>query len=205
VTPTRDVQRNAAFFLGAFGTALGMLGGVMSALGVAAWLAPDFMQTAPDWFFALVIVGLLVLVIGAWPALDLLANRRPDLGGPVMALLGLGCIVLGGVAAFATPWGLTGWLSIAGGTILMIAAYLATIGGGTEPLTWRSLRTERVLAIERRLNPAVGAVVGVVSISSLILLVIAAIDGSTWQTFSIPVLLGVFGLGWLLANRRGRH
>jgi hypothetical protein len=59
--PRRDVQRNAAFFLGAFGTALGALGGVLSALGIVAWLWPDFAKTAPDWFFMLVVVGMMVL------------------------------------------------------------------------------------------------------------------------------------------------
>jgi hypothetical protein len=105
----------------------------------------------------------------------------------------------------ATPWGFSGWLAVAGGAMLMVASYLAIAGGGTEPLTWRSLRTERVRVIEARINPAVGAVIGVVCISSLIVLAIAAIDGGDWRTVAIPALLGLAGLGWLLLDRGRRR
>jgi len=139
MTPQRDVQRNAAFFLGAFGTALGLLGGVLSGLGIVAWLWPDFAQTAPEWFFLLVVVGLMILSVGAWPVLDWLVNHYTVIGGAVVAISGLHLIGIGAVAVLWTAWGLTGWLAIAGGLILLPAAYLALVGGGTEPLTWRSL------------------------------------------------------------------
>jgi hypothetical protein len=200
----RDVQRNAAFFLGAFGTALGVLGGVLSALGIMAWLLPDFAQTAPDWFFMLVVVGLMVLFVGAWPALDWLVNRRPVVGGPVLAVLGLLLIGIGVVAVLWTAWGLTGWLAMAGGVTLLPAGYLALVGGGTEPLTWRSLRTERVQAVEARLDPIVGAIFGVVGVVSLSLLILAAIDGRDWITLGILAVVGTVGCGWLLFRRRRR-
>jgi hypothetical protein len=139
MTPRRDMQRNAAFFLGAFGTALGVLGGVLSGLGIIAWLWPDFARTAPNWFFVLVVVGMLVLIVGAWPALDWLVNHYPVIGGPVVAISGLLLIAIGAVAVLWTAWGPTGWMSMAGGLIVLTAAYLALVGGGTEPLTWHSL------------------------------------------------------------------
>jgi len=139
MTPRRDVQRNTAFFLGAFGTALGVLGGVLSGLGIVAWLWPEFANTAPDWFFMPVVVGMMVLSVVAWPALDWLVNHRPVIGGPVVAISGLLVIAIGAVAVLWTAWGLTGWLAMAGGLLVLPAAYLALVGGGTEPLTWRSL------------------------------------------------------------------
>jgi hypothetical protein len=139
MTEQRDTERNTAFFLGAFGTALGVLGGGLSLLGIVTWLWPDFAQTAPDWFFFLVVVGLMVLMVGAWPALDWLVNHCPVIGGPVVAISGLLLIAIGAVAVLWTAWGPTGWLAIAGGLILLPAAYLALVGGGTEPLTWRAL------------------------------------------------------------------
>jgi len=139
MTPQREMQRNAAFFLGAFGITLGVLGGVLSGLGIVTWLWPDFAQTAPHWFFVLVVVGLMILIVGAWPALDWLVNHYPVIGGPVVAISGLLLIAIGAVAVLWTAWGPTGWMSMAGGLIVLPAAYLVLVGGGTEPLTWRSL------------------------------------------------------------------
>lgn len=201
----RDVQRNTAFFLGAFGTTLGAIGGIFSALGIVAWLDPDFVQTAPDWLFALVVILMLVLVVGAWPALDWLVNRRPGVGGPVLAALGGVLIAVGLVAVLWTAWGLTGWLAVAGGAILLPAGYLALVGGGTEPLIWRSLRTERVAAIEDRLDSVVSIVFGLVIVVWLILLILDAIGGS-YDWLTLGVLAGVaFVLGWLLLSRRRRR
>lgn len=211
----RDVQRNSAYFLGAAGTALGVLGGIFSALGIVVWLGPAFGQTAPDWFFALVVIVMLVSIIGGWPALDVLTNWRPRLGGTVMAVLGVLLIGLGLVAALQTPWGFAGWLAVVGGVLLLPAGYLALVGGGTEPLTWRSLRTPRVRAAEARLNPIVETVFGVASIvslvalgvsgvGSLVMLVSGAVDGNVWLTLGILAGIGLPGLGWLvLAKRRG--
>src|SRR4051794_25314121 len=138
MTEQRDTERNTAFFLGAFGTALGVLGGGLSLLGIVAWLVPGFAQTAPDWFFLLVVVGLMVLMVGTWPALDWLVNRRVGVGGLAIAAFGVAVITLGLAAALWTPWGPAGWLAAAGGLSLLPAAYLALVGGGTEPLTWRA-------------------------------------------------------------------
>ncbi len=176
----------------------------MSALGIVAWLLPGFAQTAPDWFFVLVVVGLMVSVVGAWPALDWLVNHRPGIGGPVLAVLGLLLIGIGAVAALWTPWGLTGWLAVAGGVTLLPAGYLALAGGGTEPLTWRSLRTERVRAVEARLDPMVGALFAVVSVVSVGLLVLAAVYGRDWTTLGALAGAGLVGGGWLLLRRRRR-
>lgn len=174
----------------------------MSALGIVAWLLPDFAQTAPDWFFVLVVVGLLVLIVGAWPALDWLVNHRPGVGGPVLALVGLVLLAIGVVAIVWTPWGLTGWLAVAGGVSLLPAGYLALVGGGTEPLTWRSLRTERVRAVEARLDPLVGLVFAVVTVVCLGLLIFGAIGGRDWLTLGILAVVGLVGGGWLLFRRR---
>lgn len=142
----RDLERNTAFFLGAFGAVLGVFGAGMSMLGIVAWLLPGFARTAPDWFFMLVVVGLLGLVVGVWPALDWLANHHVRIGGLAMAVLGLAVIAVGLAAALWTPWGPTGWMAVAGGLTLLPAAYLALVGRGTEPLTWRSLHRRSHLA-----------------------------------------------------------
>ena len=194
----RDVQRNTAFFLGAFGTALGVLGGGLSFLGILAWLLPGFAQTAPDWFFALIIIGMMVAIIGAWPALDWLLNHRPGLGGPMLALLGMLLIAEGLVAVICTAWGMTGWLAIAGGVLLLPAAQLAVQGGGTEPLTWRSLRTPSVRRTEARAELVVGVVIGVAGVGSLIALVTFA-----YMSGDVLPLLGLVavGLSWLVWHR----
>ena len=121
-----------------------------------------------------------------------------------MAVLGVMLIGLGLVAALQTLWGLAGWFAILGGVLLLPAGYLALVGGGTEPLTWRSLRTPHVRATEARLNPIVRAVLRLSSVISLMVLVLAAIDGRDWLTLGTLTGVGLFGLGWLvLANRRG--
>ena len=199
----RDIQRNTAFFLGAFGTALGMLGGGLSALGILAWLVPWFAESAPDGVFALVVIGMLVAIIGAWPALDWLVNRRPTLGGPLLAVLGMCLVAVGLVAVICTNWGLTGWLAIIGGVILLPAAHLARAGGGTEPLTWRSLRTERVQRLEARADLVVSAVIGLVSIGSLIAVVALAAAGGDLLPLLGLVGLGVVGVGWFVCRRLG--
>jgi hypothetical protein len=201
----RDVQQNAAYFLGAAGTAFGVLGGTFSALGIVAWLDPAFGRTAPDWFFTLVIIVMLGLFVGGWPALDILTNRRPRVGGAVMAALGALLMGLGLVTALQTPWGIAGWFAVLGGVLLLPAGCLALAGGGTEPLTWRSLRTPRVRAAEARLGPAVRAVLGLSSVISLVVLALAAIDGRDWLTLGILAGVSLFGLAWLvLANWRRR-
>ena len=192
----RDVQRNSAFFLGAFGTALGVLGGSMAGLGILVWLLPDFAQTAPDWFFALVVIGIIVAIIGAWPALDWLLNSRPTLGGPVLGGLGAVLIAEGLVAIIYTAWGLAGWLAVAGGALLLPAAYLALRGGGTEPLTWGSLRTPGVQRMEARADVLVGVVFGVVGIGSLVVLVVFTyVNGNALPLLGLAAV-GLLGVVW---------
>ena len=137
----RDVQRNTAYFLGAAGVAAGVFGGFFAALGIAVWLAPESAKNAPDWLIGLALILMIVLMGGGWPMLDILVNRRPDVGGAVMAALAALFVVVGLVAALRTPVGWIGWFAVLGGVLLLPASYLALAGGGTEPLTWRSLRT----------------------------------------------------------------
>ncbi|MGE3267560.1 MAG: hypothetical protein AB7P40_02360 [Chloroflexota bacterium] len=193
----RDIQRNAAFFLGAFGVALGAIGGIMSGLGIVAWLSPSFVETAPDWFYGAVVIGLIVLMVVGWPAVDWLLNSRPTLGAPLLALLGMGLILEGLVAVFWTAWGLTGWLAIASGIILLPAASLALSGGGTEPLTWRSLRTRRVLEMEERADLAVSLIIGMVSIGFLVVVLVEGLQGGDWLTLLGLGVAGLSGPGWL--------
>lgn len=201
----RDIQRNSAFFLGAFGTALGALGAYMSGLGLVAHVFRDFAQTAPDWFFALVVVGLIVVVIGAWPALDWLAHRRPDVGGPVLALVGLMYTAIGVAAIRFTDWGLAGWFAVAGGVLLVPAAYLAVVGGGTEPLTWRSLRTPRVQRLEARADRITRVVVGLVTLTGFVIAAVLAAQSGDRLMLVVLIFVGLGGLfWWLLSGSRRR-
>jgi len=145
---------------------------------------------------------LLALIVGAWPALDWLVNSRPAIGGPVLALLGLALIGIGLTAALWTAWGVTGWLAVAGGAILLPAGYLALAGGGTDPLTWRSLRTERVRAVEARLDPLVTAIVSAAGLVGLGLLIFAAVAGGDLVTLGALAVAGLAVGGWLLVRRR---
>jgi hypothetical protein len=199
----RDIQRNTAFFLGAFGTALGVLGGGLSALGILAWLVPWFAESAPDGVFALVVIGVLVAIIGAWPALDWLLNRRPTLGGPVLAVLGTCLIAVGLVAVICTNWGFTGWLAIVGGVILLPAARLALAGGGTEPLTWRSPRTGHVRRLEMHAELVVSGVIAVVSVGSTLAVVGLAVAGGDLLPLIGLAGIGVVGIGWFVCRRLG--
>lgn len=192
----RDVQRNTAFFLGAFGTALGALGGGLSGLGILSWLLPWFAESGPDWFFALVVIGMLVAIIGAWPALDWLLNSQPSIGGPTLAVLGTLLIAEGLVAVICTSWGFTGWLAIAGGALLLPAAQLAVMGGGTEPLTWRLLRTASVQRVEARAEVIVGVVIGVAGIGSLIAVALIAFASGDVLPLLGLAAVGVSGLVW---------
>lgn len=199
-----DIQRNSAFFLGAFGTTLGVLGGVMAVLGIVAQLFPDFAQTAPDWVFAIPVFGLVIGAIGAWPALDWLVNQHPRAGAPVIATFGLVVMVIGGVAVTATAWDLAGWLALAGGLLLLPAAGLALAGGGTEPLTWRSLRTERVQRAEARLDVLVSVVFAVATLASLGVLAVTVALSLGWPALGLLALAGALALGWQVRRRRVR-
>ncbi|MCC6174118.1 MAG: hypothetical protein IT305_02340 [Chloroflexi bacterium] len=152
----RDAARSSAFFLGAFGTTLGLLGAPLAGLGIVAARRPDLAGTIPDWVFTVLVVGMLTSIVGAWPVLDWLVNHRPALGGVVLVVLGGLLVGIGALSIRDTAWGVAGWLAVAGGLMLLPAAWLAAVGGGTEPLTWVSLRTTRVRAVEERLDVLVG-------------------------------------------------
>ncbi len=193
----RDLARNGAFFLGAFGTTLGLLGSVLAGLGIVASLAPDAARDAPDWVFAVVIILLLVGIVGAWPGLDWLANRYPRGGAVFMGGVATVMMVIGGVAVTTTEWDLPGWCAWAGGLILLLGARLAAIGGGTTPLEWATLRTERVRAVESRLDLMLSRVVAVTSVLGLVAtLVSGAIDAAV-----IVAIVAVAAAGWWLAVR----
>ena len=193
----RDPARNGAFFLGAFGTTLGLLGSTLAGLGIVASLAPDAARNAPDWVFAVVIVLLLVAIVGAWPGLDWLANRYPKGGTTFMGGVATVMMVIGGVAVLWTAWDLPGWCAWAGGLILLLGARLAAIGGGTTPLEWASLRSERVRAVESRLDAIVSRVIAVVSVLGL---VVALIQGA-FDAAVLVAILAVAAVGWWLAVR----
>ena len=195
-----DLARNSAFFLGAFGTTLGLLGSTLAGLGIVATLAPEAAQAAPDWVFAVVIILLLVAIIGAWPALDWLANRYPTGGTVFMGGVATVMMAIGGVAVGWTAWDLPGWCALTGGLILLVGARLAAIGGGTTPLEWASLRTERVRAVESRLDIVLSRVIAVVSAFGL---VVAVLQGAT-DAALFAVVVGVGALVWWLAVRPRR-
>ncbi len=160
----RDLSRNSAFFLGAFGTTLGLLGSTLAGLGIVASLVPGAAQNAPDWVFAVVVILLLVAIVGAWPALDWLANRYPRGGAVFMGGVATAMMAIGGVAVWGTEWDLPGWCALTGGLTLLVGARLAAIGGGTTPLEWASLRTERVRAVESRVDVVASRVIAVVNL-----------------------------------------
>jgi len=84
---------------------------------------------------------------------------------------------------------------------MLPAAQLALAGGGTEPLTWRSLRTARVQTVEAPANIVVGMLFGMVSLGSLVVLVMAAIAGQDWLTLAGLAAMGLGGLAWLALRR----
>jgi len=186
----RDLARNAAFFLGALGMTLGLLGLPLAALGIWATLVPEAAATAPDWIFAAVVILLIVAVVGAWPAVDWLVNRRPLVGAWVMA--GTAALMAGiGAASIGwTAWGIAGWAALTGGLLLMLAAWLAALGGGTTPLVWSTLRTPRVRAVEGRLDAALG-----------VLGAIAAVIGGAAEVAVGAAVVAVAAIGWWLATQ----
>ncbi len=193
----RDLARNGAFFLGAFGTTLGLLGATLAGLGIVASWAPDAARNAPDWVFAVVIILLLIGVVVAWPGLDWLANRYPRGGTIFMGGVATVMMVVGGVAVTTTAWDLPGWCAWAGGLILLLGARLAHIGGGTTPLEWAALRTERVRAVESRLDPMLSGVVALLSVVGLVAALIqGAIDAAV-----LVAIVAVAAVGWWLAVR----
>jgi hypothetical protein len=193
----RDLSRNSAFFLGAFGTTLGLLGSALAGLGIVASLAPEAAKNAPDWVFAVVIILLLVAIIGAWPALDWLANRHPTGGALCMGGVATAMMAVGGFAVARTEWDLPGWLALSGGLILLVGARLAAIGGGTTPLEWTSLRTERVRRVESRLDALLSRIIAVMSVLGL---VAALIQGAT-DAAMLAVAIGAGAVVWWLAVR----
>ena len=194
----RDLSRNSAFFLGAFGTTLGLLGSFIAGLGIVASLVPGA-QNTPDWVFAVVVILLLVAIVGAWPALDWLVNRHPTGGSVFMGGVATAMMAIGGLAVTATAWDLPGWCALTGGLILLLGARLAAIGGGTTPLEWATLRTERVRAVESHLDVVVSRVIAVVSVLGLVFALIqGAVDAAIFA-----VVVGMAAMAWWLAVRSG--
>ena len=196
----RDLSRNAAFFLGASGTTLGLLGSPLAGLGIVATFVPGAAEHMPDWVIAAVVIFLIVAGVVAWPGLDWLVNRYPRGGAVFMGGVATVMLAIGGVPVAWTVWDLPGWLALSGGLLLLLGARLAAIGEGTTPLEWASLRTERVRAVEARLDIVVSRVVAAVS---LIGLVVALIDGAT-DAAIFAAVVGVAAAAWWLAVRPRR-
>ena len=193
----RDLSRNAAFFLGAFGTTLGLLGSTLAGLGIVTLLVPGAAENTPDWVFAVVVIFLLVAIVGAWPGLDWLVNRYPRGGAVFMGGVATVMMVVGGVAVAWTEWDVPGWCALSGGLALLLGARLAAIGEGTTPLEWATLRTERVRAVEAHLDVVVSRIIAVVSALGLaVALIRGAVDAAI-----VAGVVGVAAVAWWLAVR----
>ncbi len=193
-----DLARNAAFFLGAFGCTLGLFGAALGTVALVAHLLPGSATTLPDWVFGVGMVVFLVLIVGLWPALDWLIRRTYRLGAALLAVLGLvvGCI--GGAVLMLTNWALAAWLALSAVPLLFAASWLVLRGQGTEPLTWRSLRTPRVTRVELHLERYVFLLSCVLAVCWLV----ADWSGSLALGLGIGGgLLAVGGL-WLWSVRR---
>jgi hypothetical protein len=153
----RSSQRNVAFLCGAAGAAMGGFAGSFLVLFLARTALPAAMLAVPDWLFAVWLLVLIGLVLGLWPALDYVLNRRPAAGALLAAGLSVGMQSLG-IAALVSglPLDFLAWFSVTGGLLLAMGGLLAGASGGTEPLTWATLRSPRVATREGRLDVLVG-------------------------------------------------
>ena len=180
---------------------MGAFGGAFSLLEIVASRFPNAAQDTPDWLIGFCLIATIGVMGFGWTLLDMLAKRRPVLGRTIMVLFALASIVVGLGAAFWGPWGVMGWFAALGGAFLLAAAYLSYVAGGTEPLTWRSLHTERILAAEARIAPVARGIIGLVAVLSFILTIVAAIDGQDWWTLGILALVALLAGSWLLVRR----
>lgn len=185
----RSHARNTAYFLGALGMTLGGLGGGFAALMLARVVIPDGAGWTPGWVTTAFVVGLLVYVIGAWPLCDWLTNRGPEVGRVVMLVLAGVMSLLGGAAILLTALGAFAWLAVVGGLLLGAAGVLASLGGGTDPLTGTALNRSVVgnatwRRLDRRATAALAVVVAVISSLSLLLLR----DRLAWSTVAAAIV-----------------
>jgi hypothetical protein len=202
----RSLQRNAAFLFGAAGAAAGVFGSSFAALFLARAAFPEAIVAALDWLVPVWLLLLFVLMLGLWPALDFLISRRPTSGTLAAAGVGMGMQALG-IAAIVSggPLDFIGWSAAAGGLLLLLGGLLARAGGGTEPLTWETLTSPRIVAIEGRLNVLVaGLQLVAVAVFAFILLRDARLGEAaltvTGAAASLWIVLGG-PLGRLLAAR----
>jgi hypothetical protein len=201
----RSMQRNAAFFCGAAGTAMGVFGGAFSALLLARAAFPAAIVAAPDWLIPVWLLLLCVLLIGLWPALDYLLSRRPTAGALAAAGVGVGMQTLG-IAALVSgiPADFIAWFTAAGGLLLLMGGLLAHAGGGTEPLTWETLRTPPIVALEGRLDVLVASLeLLAIAVFAIILVRDARVGEAALMVTGAASLWIVLGgpLGRLLAAR----
>jgi hypothetical protein len=154
----RSTSRNAAFLCGAAGAATGVFGSSFVALLLARAAFPEATIAYLNWLVPIWLVLLIVLILGLWPALDYLLNHRPMAGtlasagvGLSMQALGITAIVRGDPSAFVA------WFAAAGGLLLLLGGLLGRTGGGTDPLTWETLRTPRIVKLEGWLDVLVDA------------------------------------------------
>jgi hypothetical protein len=202
----RSLQRNAAFLCGAAGAAVGVFGSSFVALLLARAAFPEAILAALDWLVPVWLLLLFVLMIGLWPALDYLISRHPTAGALAAAGVGAGMESLG-IAAIVSgvPSSFAAWFAAAGGLLLLLGGLLAQAGGGTDPLTWETLRTRRIVTLEGRLNVLVaGLQLLACAVFALILLrdahVVEAALTVIGATASLWIVLGG-PLGRLLAAR----
>jgi hypothetical protein len=76
----RSTQRNAAFLCGAAGAAMGSFGSAFIAPFLPRAAFAEAMLADKDWLVPIWLFLLIVLMLGLWPALDYLLNRRPTAG-----------------------------------------------------------------------------------------------------------------------------
>jgi hypothetical protein len=201
----RSLQRNAAFLCGAAGAAMGVFGSSFVALLLARAAFPEAIMAALDWLVPVWLLLLFVLMIGLWPALDYLINRRPTTGALAAAGVGLGMQTLGIAAIVSgTPAPFIAWFAATGGLLLLVGGLLARAGGGTDPLTWETLRPPRIVALEGRLNVLVASLqLLAIAVFALILLREARVGEAALTVAGAASLWVVLGgpLGRLLAAR----
>jgi peptidoglycan/LPS O-acetylase OafA/YrhL len=137
----QSIRRNAAFLCGAAGAAMGVFGSSFVALFLPTGAVREAMSAALNWLIPVWLLLLIGLMLGLWPALDYLLNRRPTTGALVAAGIGLGMQTLGIAAIVGSEsLGFVGWFAAAGGLLLLLGGLLGRAGDGTDPLTWETLR-----------------------------------------------------------------
>ena len=96
------------------------------------------------------------------------------------------------------------WFAVAGGLLLLLGGLLARAGGGTDPLTWETLRPPRIVMIEGRLNVLVASLqLLAIAVFAFILLREARVGEAVLMVTGAASLWIVLGgpLGRVLAAR----